>query len=86
MLDERGHEGCAGATRETPARGGPDGDECGGGKGGDGAGRPATDTERERGSGPEGDADAELLVSGGGDCGGENVPPWPTRTDPCGEV
>ena len=85
MLDERGRGGCGGATREVPVRGRPEGAICGGCRGGEGAGRPATETGRERG-GPEGDAEAELLVVAGGDCGGENGLPWPTMTEPCGEV
>jgi len=80
MLDERGRGGCGGATRDAAVRGRPEGADCGGGSGGEGAGRPATDTGRERG-GPEGDAVTELLVRGGGDCGGENAP-WPRMTEP----
>jgi hypothetical protein len=65
ILDDLARGGCCGGATNVPpvlAAGRPAGADAGGG--GEGAGKPATDTGRDR-TVPAGDADPELLVIGG---------------------
>ena len=86
ILDDLARAGCCGgAANVNPvcAGGRPTGADAG--SGGEGARRPAMDTGRERTApATAGDADPELLVVGG-DWGGESAP-WPTTTEPEGDV